>query len=101
LELLKEDYENIMTYYKEYTPIKQKNIKASSEIRDRLMALGIIPSDLASFFDKFDEDGNGKISLYEGEKFFSWVEKNIKYRYDDENSKEGFQRLRAGWITQE
>jgi hypothetical protein len=101
LDLFRKDYENIMTYYKEYTPIKQKNIKASSEIQDRLMALGIIPSDLASFFDQFDEDGNGEISLGEGEKFFYWVEKNIKYRYDDENSKEGFQRLRAGWITQE
>jgi hypothetical protein len=101
-DLLDEDiklYEDIKASWKEYLSIKEKNIKVSSEIRDRLMALGIIPSDLASFFDRFDEDGNGRISLDEGQKFYYWVEKNIKYRYDDENSKEGIARLGAGFIT--
>jgi hypothetical protein len=99
LDMLLGDYEDIKAYWKEYTPIEQKNIKASSETRDRLMALGIIPSDLASFFDRFDADGNGKISLDEGEAFFYWVEKNIKYRYDDENSERGIQEVRAGLKT--
>lgn len=105
-----EDFKQIKAYWEEiggYTPPEQKIIKSSSEIWDRLMALcrtksaeGIIPSDLASFFDKFDFNGDGKISLNEGQEFFYWVEANIKYRFDDENDKKGLEWLRAGLITQ-
>ncbi|MCL0042037.1 hypothetical protein M1N12_03140 [Peptococcaceae bacterium] len=45
---------------------------------------GIIPPDLAHFFDGFDIDKNGKIDLGEAHDFFYWVEDNIKYRWDDE-----------------
>jgi hypothetical protein len=92
-------YENIKALVSKYTSLKQKNLKASSEIRDRLMALGIVPSDLASFFNQFDEDSNGEISLSEGQEFFYWVEKNVEYRYDDEDSERGIAELCAGWIT--
>lgn len=45
---------------------------------------GIIPLDLAHFFDGFDIDKNGEIDLGEAHDFFYWVEDNIKYRWDDE-----------------
>ncbi|MEZ0371389.1 MAG: hypothetical protein ACAI44_20010, partial [Candidatus Sericytochromatia bacterium] len=42
----------------------------------------------ANLFGRFDTDHDGKISLGEGENFYYWVEKNVKYRYDDENEKD-------------
>jgi len=35
-------------------------------------------------FQQFDKNKDKKISLGEGENFFYWVDKNVKYRYDDE-----------------
>jgi len=44
------------------------------------------PKRVAEFFDGFDADGNGKLSIKEAQNFFYWVENNIAYRYDDEEA---------------
>jgi hypothetical protein len=36
-------------------------------------------------FDGFDQDGSTTIDLLEARDFYTWVEDNIRYRYDDEN----------------
>jgi hypothetical protein len=56
----------------------------------------LIPPNLAAFFDEFDVDRDGTISLGEGEAFFYWVEKHIVYRYDDENDPDGLKELEMG-----
>ncbi|MFC1755376.1 transglutaminase-like domain-containing protein, partial [Thermoproteota archaeon] len=43
-----------------------------------------VKEELAGFFDEFDADNNGRLSIGESEEFYYWVENNINYRYDDE-----------------
>jgi hypothetical protein len=45
----------------------------------------IVHPELARFFDGFDSDGDGELAIGEAQEFYNWVEKNITYRYDDEN----------------
>jgi hypothetical protein len=60
---------------------------------------GIIPPNLAAFFNEFDVDRDGAINLGEAEAFFYWVEEHIVYRYDDENDPDGVKELEMGMIT--
>lgn len=45
----------------------------------------MIPAELSDFFDRFDADGNGLLSIGEAQEFFFAVENNVVYRYDDES----------------
>lgn len=44
----------------------------------------LVPDVVAKFFDQFDFNNDGVLSIGEGEDFYYWVEDNIQYRYDDE-----------------
>lgn len=46
----------------------------------------IISDELASFFDSFDINHDGRLQLGEAKNFYYWVEKNIEYRTDGESA---------------
>ncbi len=67
--------------------IKEKGGSRATEIPAERKSVeeDIIPEELRRFFDSFDENKDNKLSIPEAQNFFYWVEKNIQYRYDDEN----------------
>lgn len=78
------DYES---YKEKEIPVKKEKIK---------MKEGIITAEVAKVFAKFDKNGDGDLSLGEGENFYYWVEKNIPYRYDNENAKDPYEGYVVG-----
>jgi len=45
----------------------------------------MVPTNLAAFFNTFDQNHDNKISIAEAETFYNWCKAHIPYRYDDEN----------------
>ncbi len=77
------EYGNILKSKTEnYKPVAEREIRSETIERES----DLIPEEVADFFDTFDMDGNGKLSIGEAQEFFFWVENNIEYRYDDENA---------------
>ncbi len=79
------DYRDILrSEVEDYRPVAEKEIRAETVKTE----LELIPDEVAGFFDTFDRDGNGKLSIGEAQEFFFWVENNIAYRYDNENKED-------------
>ncbi len=77
------EYGNILKSKTEnYKPVAEREIRSETIERES----DLIPEEVADFFDTFDMDGNGKLSIGEAQEFFFWVENNIEYRYDDEDA---------------
>ncbi|WP_158413843.1 transglutaminase-like domain-containing protein [Geoglobus acetivorans] len=64
-----------------YTPVAEREILGKENTGFELIPVGV-----ASFFESFDSDKNGKLSIGEAQEFFYWVENNVAYRYDDEDA---------------
>ena len=45
----------------------------------------MVPTNLAAFFNTFDQNHDNKINITEAETFYRWCKVHIQYRYDDEN----------------
>lgn len=46
----------------------------------------LISNELATFFESFDRNKDGRLQFTEAEAFYYWMEKNIEYRSDDEGT---------------
>ncbi len=45
----------------------------------------LVPETLGAFFNEFDFNNDGALAIDEAASFYYWVERNIKYRFDDED----------------
>lgn len=52
--------------------------------------------ELLTHFESFDANGDGQLDIVEAETFYTWVEENIDYRYDDEDTPDPFPGLAVG-----
>jgi hypothetical protein len=71
--------------YQEYDvgqSVSETELQASQPVVDS----SLVPPELARFFKGFDSDQDGELAIGEAQAFYSWVEENVAYRYDDEKT---------------
>ncbi len=91
-DILRDYRDTLESKVGDYQPVAEREIR--SETAEQKSEL--IPEEVADFFDTFDMDGNGRLSIGEAQEFFFWVENNIEYRYDDENAENPIVGYRIG-----
>ncbi|WP_456478482.1 transglutaminase-like domain-containing protein [Geoglobus ahangari] len=90
-DTLSEYRENLVSQVEGYTPLAEREIVSEESTSSEL-----IPDSVAEFFESFDADRNGKLSIGEAQEFFYWVENNVAYRYDDEEAENTIVGLEVG-----
>lgn len=56
----------------------------------------MVPPQLASFFNTFDQNLDNRIDIGESQVFFNWCKANLQYRYDDEGTQNPAQGCPVG-----
>ncbi|MBE8539725.1 transglutaminase-like domain-containing protein [Geoglobus acetivorans] len=86
------EYKDILkTQAEGYTPVAERELMSAENTES-----GFISKSVADFFESFDADKNGKLSIGEAQEFFYWVENNVAYRYDDEEAENTIVGLEVG-----
>jgi transglutaminase-like putative cysteine protease len=90
------DYGDVLkSQIDDYTPVAERDIPGERTEEEKASP-ELVTREIASFFDTFDSDGNGKLSIGEAQEFFFWVENNVAYRYDNENAENPIIGFRVG-----